>query len=122
MVNKIHPIPLENINGGFDAAILIGKKPGFKYVDGKRQGDVPVCHKLEVLLHGNCMTPLTVTVNGSTDQLASISEQDIFDSCENLDFIFVRFSRCVVSIYAIDGLKMTATADSVEIVKPKSGK
>lgn len=114
---KLPHISLENINNGFDGAILIGKKPGYLYVDRKRQGDTPISFKYDVLLPGNCMSQLTVTVEGSTDRLAAITDQDIFEACSNLDFILVRFANCMVSIYAIDGLKMSATADSVELIK-----
>ena len=117
MGNKSPRIPLEGINGGLDGAILVGKKAGYIYVDKKRQGDSPVNFKYDVLLPGNCMSQLTVTIEGSTDRLSAITEQDIADACLNLEFIFVRFNNCMVSIYAIDGLKMSAKADSIELIK-----
>lgn len=115
---KVPPIPLEGINGGFDGVILIGKKPGYLYVDKKRQSDTPVSYKYDVLLPGNCMAQLTVTIEGSTDQLATITEQNIFEACSNLEFIFVRPINCMVSIYAIDGLKMSAVAEGITVIQP----
>ena len=65
------------------------------------------------------MSQLTVTVEGGTDRLSDITEQDIADACLNLEFIFVRFNNCMVSVYAIDGLKMSAKADIIELIEPK---
>lgn len=111
-------IPIEALNGGLDGAILVGKKPGYAYADGKRQGDTPVSWKYDVLLPGNSMSHLTVTIEGSKDKLASITDSAIADACSNLDLILVTLEHCVVTLYAIDGLKMSAVADNIAVIQP----
>lgn len=111
-------LPFEALNGGLDGAILVGKKPGYAYADGKRQGDTPVSWKYDVLLPGNSMSHLTVSVEGSKDRLASIADITIAEGCRNLDFILVRLVNCIVTIYAIDGLKMSAVAEGITMIQP----
>lgn len=111
-------IQFEALNGGLDSAILVGKKPGYAYVDGKRQGDIPVSWKYSILIPGNGLSPLTVTIDGSKDKLASITDSAIADACSSLDLILVSLEHCVVTLYAIDGLKMSAVADSIAVIQP----
>ena len=116
---KIPSIPLEGLNNGMSYAILTGKKGIYTYLDNKRQSDTPTGWKLDVVLQGNCFSTLSIKINGSADPLPNISEAQIAEACATMKPIFVRFTDCVVSIYALDGLKMSATASGVEIVKTK---
>lgn len=119
MATKIPSIPLEGINSGMSYCILTGKKPVYPYENNKRQGDTPSSWRLEVILQGNYFSSLSIKINESIDPLPDISETQIFESCATMKPIFVKFKDCAVSIYAIDGLKMSATASGVEIVKTK---
>lgn len=115
----VPPLPLEAINHGLDWVILSGKRPGYPYSkDGKRLSDTPEKTAYQVNLPGNCYAELTVSVPGSMDPLAAVTDEQITDGCASLRPILVRFSNCTVSIYTIKGeQKMSATADGVELVK-----
>ena len=84
-----------------------------------RLSDTPEKTNFKVNLPGNCNAELTVSIPGSVDPLAAVTDEQIADGCASLRPILVRFSNCVVSIYTIKGeQKMSATADGVELVKP----
>lgn len=117
---SIPPLPLEAINRGLDWVMLAGKRLGYPYSkDGKRLSDTPEKTNFKVNLPGNCNAELTVSIPGSVDPLAAVTDEQIADGCASLRPILVRFSNCVVSICTIKGeQKMSATADGVELVKP----
>lgn len=115
---NIPKLTLEGINKGYDWAILSGKAPIFAYENNKRVSDTPVAWRLTVLLPGNMLSPLTVKVTQATDPLPSVTDEKIEAACASLKLLYVRLTECVISVYAIDGLKMTATASHVELVTP----
>lgn len=118
--NSIPPLPFEIINGGLDWAILSGKRLGYPYSkDGKRLSDTPENANYQVNLPGYCYSELTVSIPGSTDALAAVTDEQIAEGCATLRPILVRFINCTVRIYTINNeQKMSATADGVELVKP----
>lgn len=121
-IPQIPPIPLEAINGGLDGAILVGIRPSYPNKDGKRISETPDKIRYDVVLPGNCFAPLTVSIPGSIDTLSQVSDEQIAEGCATLRPLLVRFTNCTVKIYVIKGeQKMSATADSVELVKT-SGK
>lgn len=118
-MSQIPPLPLESLNGGLDWVILAGKRPGYPFKDGKRLSDTPEKYNYDVKLPGNCYAELTVSIPGSMDALAAVSEDDIAGGCGTLRPILVRFSGCIVKVYTIKGeQRMSATASGIELVKP----
>ena len=110
-------LPFASINGGMEHAILTGKSPIYPYENGKRTGDTPIGWKLTVVLPGNCFTALTVKINNPSEPLPDVSEERIMQACSTLKILLVRLIDCTVSLYAIDGLRMSAVASGVELVK-----
>ena len=119
-MSNIPKLPLKSLNGGMDYSILTGKSPVYQYEGGKRVSDTPVAWRYSVLLPGNCFSAITVKIGTDKDFLYEITDELIADACATMKPIFVRFTDCSVSVYAIDGLKMSATASAVELIK--SGK
>lgn len=118
---QIPPLPLEALNGGLDWVVLSGKRPGYPFRDGKRMSDTPEKYNYTVNLPGNCYADLTISIPGSMDALAAVTDEQIAEGCATLRPVLVRFSDCVVKVYSIKGeQKMSATASGVELVK--SGK
>lgn len=110
-------LPFASINGGMDHAILTGKTPIYSYENGKRTGDTPIGWKISVILPGNSLSALTVKINNPAEPLPDITEEKIMHACSSLKILLVRLIDCTVSLYAIDGLRMTAVANGVELVK-----
>lgn len=116
MANKVETV-FSAINGGQEIAILTSKSSGYAFEGGKRTSDTPTHTKIGVALQGNRLTPLTVKVEGSTDPLPSISDEQIAAACLSVKLLAVRFTDCKVSIYSIGGqMVMSATASGVELV------
>ena len=114
--NKLE-VTLAALNKGQDYAILTGKSPIYSYDNGKRTSDSPIGFKVSVALQGNRLSPLSVKIEGKTDPLSKISEEEIEASCTSIE-LFVRFIDCIINIYTINGqMLMSATATGVEIVK-----
>lgn len=109
-------LTVEGINNGFPHVIITGKAPGYSFANGKRLSETPTHWKINVALQGNCLTPLTVKVEGSGDPLPDVTPERIEEACRQMKPLFVRFLDCAISVYAIDGLKMSATASGVELV------
>ena len=117
--NKIE-VSLSAVNNGIDYAILTGKSPVYPYENGKRISETPTGAKIEVGLQGNRFSPLTVKIDGISDALPAISDDEIEASCTNLKLIAVRFTDCKISLYSINGnMVMSATATGVELVNFK---
>ncbi|MBE7725924.1 MAG: hypothetical protein E7244_16370 [Enterocloster citroniae] len=115
--NKLE-VTLAALNKGQDYAILTGKSPIYSYDNGKRTSDSPIGFKVSVALQGNRLSPLSVKIEGKTDPLSKISEEEIEASCTNIELLVVRFIDCIINIYTINGqMLMSATATGVEIVK-----
>lgn len=110
-------LPFASINGGMEHVILTGKSPIYPYENGKRTGDTPVGWRLSVILPGYSFSALTVKINNPSEPLPDITGDKIAQSCSSLKIILVRLIDCTVSLYALDGLKMTAVANGVELVK-----
>lgn len=117
-MTNIPKLPLASINNNMDWAILIKKSPVYQYEGGKRVSDTPIAQRVNVLLPGNCFSTITVKISTSFDPLPEISDEMIADACASMKPIFVRLKDCFVSVYAMDGLKMSATANTVELIKP----
>ena len=117
---QIPPIQFEGFNSGIPWAILTSKSPGYPYnKEGTRQSDTPEKWRYGVALPGNRYTPLTISIEGSTDFLSNITDEQIAEACASLQPFLVRFDNCYVSIFTIKGeQRMTATASGVELVKP----
>lgn len=115
---NIPKLPLASINSNMDWAILIAKSAVHQYEGGKRVSDIPIAQRVNVLLPGNCFSTITVKISTSVDPLPEITDEMIADACASMKPIFVRFKDCFVSVYAMDGLKMSATASAVELIKP----
>lgn len=120
MPTTIPPIQFEGFNSGMPWAILTNKSPAYPYNrDGTRQSDTPEKWRYTIALPGNHYTPLTVSVEGSTDSLANITDEQIAEACASLQPILVAFNSCFVRVFSIRGeQRMTATASGVELVKP----
>lgn len=117
--NKLE-VPLQAVNSGLDYAILTGKSFYYPYENGKRTDETPLGMKVEVALPGNRLSPLTVKVEGATDPLPAISDEEIEASCTNTKLVAVRFADCKVSLYSINGqMVMSATATDAELVNFK---
>ena len=71
------------------------------------------------MLPGNSFSVLTVKVNNAKDPLPSITDETIAEACESLNPILVRLVDCMVSFFAIDGIRMSATASAIELLKPE---
>ena len=109
----------EGANGGLNWAILTNKAPSYPFLDGKRLSEIPEKWRYSVALPGNCYYPLTVSIEGNTDFLANVTDEQIADACASLQPILVTFSNCYVRIFTIKGeQRMTATASGIELVKP----
>lgn len=118
-MSPIPPLPLESLNGGLDWVILAGKRPGYPFKDGKRLSDTPEKYNYDVKLPGNCYAELTVSIPGSVDALAAVTDEQIAEGCATLRPILIRFSDCIVKVYTIRGeQRMSATACGIELVKP----
>ncbi|MGL4668669.1 MAG: hypothetical protein ACRCWR_12180 [Saezia sp.] len=102
------------INGGQEDAILTGKDDLYPYENGKR-GDTKIGTKWQVVLQGNRFSSLTVKIEGP-DPLPKVTDSQIAESCATLNLMYVRFTDCKITVYAIDGMVMTATAKSVSLV------
>lgn len=120
MAIKVPPIVWTGFNGNLNYAILINKSPAYPYnKDGTRQSDTPDKWRYTVALPGNCYTPITVSIETSTDLLANITDEQIAEACASLDPVLVTFDNCFVSIYAIRGeQRMSATASGVKFFQP----
>lgn len=123
--NTIPSLPIEAMNRGLDWMILVGKRPGYPFDKAtNRSGDTPDKFYYDVNLPGNSFTALSVAIPGGIDVLSSITDDQISDGCATLRPVLVRFSNCMVKIYAVKTAngsveqKMSATADGVELVKP----
>lgn len=112
MGNKIRTT-LAAING-FDFAVLTGKNDVFVYEQGKRVGD-RIGVKLTVALHGNRLQSLPIKVVGA-DPLPDVTDDQIEEACKQRKYIYVKPLECELTIYAIDGMRMTATAKGAEIL------
>lgn len=115
---SIPKMPFASFNNGMEWAILTGKNSVYKYEGGKRVSDTPIAQRVNVLLPGNCFSAITVKISTSIDPLPEITDEMIADACASMKPIFVRFKDCFVSVYAMDGLKMSATASAVELINP----
>ena len=108
---------LEGINRNLSTVFLTGKHDVFPYASGKRISEIKTATKFTGVLPGNCLTPLSVKIEGATDPLPDISNEKIAEACATMKFIFVRFTDCMVSLYNMNGqLGMTATAHGVSLV------
>lgn len=119
MANRIETT-FAAVNGGLPEGILTGKSPVYSYDgNGKRTSEIPTAHKITVALLGNRLTPLAVKIDGSTDPLPEISDEQIDLACRgdnDAEFIFVSFKNAVVSIYSIDRqMVMSGKAEGVQI-------
>lgn len=110
-------LPLSAVNKGAEWAILTGKSPYYTYQGGQKTSSEPTGWKIDVLLQGNCFSPLTVKLNQTNDPLPSVSQEMIETACASVEPIFVTFTNCVVTFYAIDHLRMSATAEKVALAK-----
>lgn len=118
-MQQIPPLPLEALNGGLDWVILSGKRPGYPFKDGKRVSDTPEKYNYTVNLPGNCYTELSISIPGSVDALAAVTDEQIAEGCATLRPLLARFANCIVKVYTVKGeQKMSATASGVELVKP----
>ena len=117
-MSNIPKMSLASMNGNMEWTILTGKTPVYQYENGKRISNTPISWRISVLLPGNCFSPISVKINTGDDPLIDITEDMIAEACATMKPIFVRFIDCSVSIYAIDGLKMSASASAVEMIKP----
>ncbi|RKI65290.1 hypothetical protein D7V91_14655 [bacterium 1xD42-67] len=109
---------LSALNGGLDWVILIGKTPVYPYENRKRTSDIPEKYRYKVVLPGNNYTELNVSVPGSVDALAAVTDEQISEGCANLRPLLVRFTDCTVKVYSKDNeQKLTGTASGVELVK-----
>lgn len=112
-------IPFAAANGGIDCAVLAGKRFIHSYSEGKRTGDTPTATTFTAAMQGNGFTPLNVKIEGSTDPLPGVEDQEIKAACAALKPILVRFKECKVSVYTIEGqMRMSATASGVELIAP----
>ena len=120
MAIKVPPIIWTGFNANLSWAILTSKSPTYPYNrDGTRQSDTPEKWRYTIALPGNCYSPLTVSIEGSTDLLGNITDEQIAEACASLQPFLVTFDNCFVSIFTIKGeQRMTATASSIELVKP----
>ncbi len=115
---QIPLIPLTAINGGLDWAILVGRRPGFSFKDGKRTSDTPEKYSYAVCLPGNCYAGLSVSIPGGVDALSAITDDQIAEGCATLCPLLVRLTNATVKIYSFNGeQKMSATASGIELVK-----
>lgn len=106
------------LNGGLDWAILTGKSPVYHYENGKRTGDIPEKFRYKAIMPGCCYSEISISVPGSIDALAAITDEQIAESCANLRPLLVRFINCTVKVYSKDGeQKLAGTANAVELVK-----
>lgn len=119
MPTTIPPIQFEGFNAGLSWAILTGKSPAYPYSrDGTRQSDTPDKWRYDIVLPGNRYTPLTVSIEGSEDLLADITDEQIIEACASLRPILVSVENSFVKIFTIKGeQKMTATASNIILVK-----
>lgn len=118
MANNKLEVTLSAINKGQEFAILTGKSPIYSYEDGKRTSETPIGTKITVALQGNRFTSLTIKIEGKTDPLPQISDEEIETTLVNIELLVVKFTDCRVTLYNIGGnLVMSATATGVEIVK-----
>ena len=109
---------LSALNGGLDWVILIGKIPVYPYENRKRTSDIPEKHRYKVVLPGNCYRELSISIPGSVDALAAVTDEQISEGCANLRPLLVRFTDCTVKVYSKDNeQKLTGTASGVELVK-----
>lgn len=122
--NTIPSLPIEAMNRGLDWMILVGKRPGYPFDKvTKRSGDTPDKFYYDVNLPGNNFTALSIAIPGGIDVLSNVTDEQISDGCATLRPVLVRFSNCMVKIYAVKTVndsveqKMSATADGVELVK-----
>ena len=107
---QIPPIQFEGFNAGLSWASLTNKT---------RQSDTPDKWRYTIALPGNCYAPLTVSIEGSTDLLSNIADEQIAEACASLQPLLVTFDNCFVSIYTIKGeQRITATASNIKLVKP----
>lgn len=114
---KLPEIPFSALNGGHETALLTSKAPSFPY--GQQERTVPDKWRYGIVLQGSCFTPLTITVAGSEDALPEVTEEMIAEACSELHPIFVKPIGCKIKVYTIDKeTKMSATASSIELVKP----
>lgn len=112
-------LTLMTLNGGLEWVILIGRTPLFPYENKKRTSDIPEKYRYKVVLPGNNYTELNVSVPGSVDALAAVTDEQISEGCANLRPLLVRFTDCAVKVYSRDNeQKLTGTASGVELVKP----
>lgn len=118
MANNKLEVSLPAINKGQEFAVLTGKSPIYFYEDGKRTSETPIGTKITVALQGNRFTSLTVKIEGKTDPLPNITDEEIETSLVNIELFVVKFTDCRVTLYNIGGnMVMSATATGVEIVK-----
>lgn len=118
MANNKLEVTLAAINKGQDYAILTSKNPIYSYTEGKRTSETPIGTKITVALQGNRFTSLTVKIEGKTDPLPNISDEEIETSLVNIELFVVKFTDCRITLYTINGqMIMSATATGVEIVK-----
>lgn len=115
---NIPKLPLASLNNNMDLVILTAKSAVHQYEGGKRVSDTPIAQRFNVILPGNCFSSITVKISTSIDPLPEITDEIIADACASMKPIFVRFKDCFVSVYAMDGLKMSATASAVELINP----
>lgn len=114
--NRVELSGLEAINGGISTCILTEKKPIYSYVDNKKVDGPPAGWRIGVALHGCRFESLTVRIEGASDPLPDISDEDIVAACRS-KVIAVAFDQLKVTLYTINGnLVKTGVAAGVAIV------
>lgn len=119
-MSKVMTLFFLALNAGLDWAILIGKSPVYHYEDKKRTSEIPEKYRYTVVLPGNCFAEVSISIPGSTDSLANVTDEQITEGCATLRPVLVRFTDCKVKVYSNKegDQKFTGTASGVELVKP----
>lgn len=116
MANNTIEVALNAVNGGKEYTILLGKSYIYPYKDGQRTSEIPIATKFTVGLQGNRFSQLSIKIDGSTDPLPNITDEEIGEACTKLKLIPVKFEDCNVKLYNLQGkMMMTATASSVTL-------
>lgn len=112
---------LEAVNGGHKYAICTGKRFAYPYDEqGKRKSDKPNAVNVDVALQGNSFLNVAIKIDGSTDLLPDLTDDDIKAACSAMKPYLVRFANCKISLYTINGeMRMSGTASGVELVQSK---
>jgi len=105
---------------GTDYAPLVGKSDIFQYENGRKTSDTPIGVRLNLVLQGSRLTPLSVKFDH--DPLPKLSDEQIVSSTNSCQYLYVQIPDCSVTIYSTEnGMGMTATATTAKLVTINSG-